>query len=40
MNMRVSEKLDLVDRIGRALQSKFGYTEIDLYPTEYNTPPQ
>jgi len=37
--MRVSEKLALVDRIGRTLQAKFGYAEIDLYLAEYNIPP-
>jgi hypothetical protein len=37
--MRPSEKLALIDKIGRTLQSKFGYAEIDLYLAEYNIPP-
>jgi TIR domain len=37
--MRPTEKLALVDKIGRTLQAKFGYAEIDLYLAEYNIPP-
>ncbi len=33
--MRVSEKLDLVDKIGRALQAKFTFAEIDAFLAEY-----
>jgi hypothetical protein len=34
--MRVSDKLVLIDKIGRALQAKFGYAEIDLFLAEYH----
>ncbi len=37
--MRVSVKLDLIDKIGRALQSKYGYAEIDMYLAEYGILP-
>ena len=37
--MRVSVKLDLIDKIGRALQSKYGYSEIDMYLAEYGILP-
>jgi hypothetical protein len=37
--MRPSEKLALVDKIGRALQSKFGCSDIDLFLGEYNISP-
>ena len=39
--MRVSDKLALIDKIGRELQAKFGYSEIDAFLAEYNiTAPQ
>lgn len=28
--MKVSERLDVIDRIGRALQLRFGFTEIEI----------
>jgi hypothetical protein len=34
--MRVSDKLALIDKVGRALQAKFGYAEIDAFLAEYN----
>lgn len=37
--MRVSEKLALIDRIGRELQSRFGYVEIDAFLAEYGIKP-
>jgi TIR domain len=37
--MRATEKLDLISRIGRELQSRFGYTEIDAYLAEFKIPP-
>ena len=37
--MRVSVKLDLIDKIGRTLQSKYGYSEIDMYLAEYGILP-
>ena len=33
--MRVSEKLDLIDRIGRELQSRYTYSEIDRFLAEF-----
>jgi hypothetical protein len=36
---RVSQRLTLIDRIGRTLQSRFGFAEIDLYLAEFNIPP-
>lgn len=38
-SLRVSQRLMLVDRIGRTLQSKFGFSEIDLYLAEFHIPP-
>lgn len=39
--MRVSEKLDLIDKIGRELQRRFAYDAIDAFLAEYNiTPPK
>jgi hypothetical protein len=40
--MRASEKLALVDRIGRELQARFGYVEINAYFAEFkiSPPPQ
>lgn len=39
--MRVSEKLALIDKIGRELQSRFSYGEIDAFLAEYQIqPPQ
>ncbi len=34
--MRPSDKIALIDKIGRELQSRFGYVEIDLYLAEFN----
>jgi hypothetical protein len=34
--MRVLEKMTLIDKIGRALQARFSYGEIDSYLAEYN----
>lgn len=36
--MRVADKLALIDTIGRALQSRFGYIEIDAFLAEYGIP--
>jgi hypothetical protein len=36
--MKVSDKLALIDRIGRALQAKFRLDEIDVFLTEYKIP--
>lgn len=33
--MRVADKLALIDKIGRALQAKFGYAEIDTFLAEF-----
>jgi TIR domain len=33
--MRVIERISLLDRIGRELQSRMGYTDIDVYLTAY-----
>jgi len=33
--MRVSEKLDLIDKIGRELQSRFSYGDIDVFLAEF-----
>jgi len=33
--MKVSDKLTLIDKIGRALQAKFTFTEIDAFLAEY-----
>lgn len=37
--MRISEKLALMDKIGRELQSRFGYAEIDAFFAEFGVPP-
>lgn len=37
--MRVSDKLILIDKIGRALQAKFRYDEIDVFLAEYQIKP-
>ena len=37
--MRVSEKLALIDKIGRELQSRFGYGEIDAFLAEFGISP-
>ncbi len=34
--MRVSDKLALIDKIGRELQSRFSYSEIDAFFAEFN----
>jgi hypothetical protein len=39
MPMRVSDKLILIDKIGRALQAKFGYAEIDVFFRKFKIPP-
>jgi TIR domain len=36
---RVSQKLTLIDRIGRTLQSRYGFAEIDIYLAEFNIQP-
>jgi hypothetical protein len=36
--MKVSDKLNLIDKIGRALQAKFTFTEIDAFLAEYKIP--
>ena len=39
--MRISDKLDLIDKIGRELQSRFTTSEIDLFLAEFGvSPPQ
>jgi hypothetical protein len=35
---RVSQRLDLIDRVGRTLQSRYGFDEIDLYLAEFKIP--
>ena len=37
--MRISEKLDLIDRIGRELQSRYTFTEIDRFLAEFAIEP-
>lgn len=37
--MRVSERLALVDKIGRELQSRFSYTDIDIFLAEFGVKP-
>jgi len=37
--VRISEKLALIDKIGRELQSRFGYAEIDAFFAEFGIPP-
>ena len=37
--MRVSDKLTLIDKIGRELQARFGYGEIDAFLAEYKIAP-
>lgn len=37
--MRVSERLALIDKIGRELQSRFSYTEIDVFLAEFGVKP-
>ena len=37
--MKISEKLDLIDRIGRELQSRYTYTEIDQFLAEFAIEP-
>lgn len=37
--MRVSEKLDLIDRIGRELQSRYTFQEIDRFLAEFAIDP-
>jgi hypothetical protein len=36
---RVSQRLTLIDRIGRTLQSRYGFAEIDIYLAEFNIQP-
>ena len=33
--MRVTEKLELIDKVGRELQRRFGYSEIDAFLGEF-----
>ena len=37
--MKISDKLALIDKIGRTLQAKFGYVEIDLFLKEFGVSP-
>ena len=37
--MRVADKLALIDKVGRALQSKFVFSEIDAFFKEFEIPP-
>ena len=37
--LRVSDKLALIDKIGRELQSRFGYAEIDAFLAEFDIKP-
>lgn len=37
--MRVTEKLELIDKIGRELQRRFGYSEIDAFLAEFGISP-
>lgn len=37
--MKVTEKIELVDKIGRELQSRFGYREIDIFLSEFGVSP-
>lgn len=39
MRVRVTEKLDLISRIGRELQERFSYHEIDAFLAEFGVPP-
>jgi hypothetical protein len=39
VNMRVSEKLAAIDRIARELQSRYSYSEIDTYLSEFEIAP-
>lgn len=39
--MRVAEKMDAISRIGRELQDRYSYTEIDVYLSAFGIePPQ
>ncbi len=38
LTMKVSDKLALIDRVGRALQAKFRFDEIDAFLAEYKIP--
>lgn len=37
--MRVSDRLDAIDKIGRELQSRYSYDEIDIYLAQFNVAP-
>jgi len=37
--MRISEKLELIDKIGRELQSRYTYSEIDAFLAEFGVKP-
>ena len=37
--MKVSQRLQLIDKIGRELQAKYGYADIDLFLAAYNINP-
>lgn len=36
---RLAQRLNLIDRIGRILQSRYGFSDIDLYLAEFQIPP-
>jgi hypothetical protein len=36
---RISQRLDLIDRIGRTLQSRYTFTDLDLYLAEFKISP-
>ena len=38
LRMRVSDKLEVIDRIGRELQSRYTFGEIDAYLAEFGVP--
>jgi hypothetical protein len=38
-SVKVRDKLDLIDRVGRALQSKYSYADIDSFLSEFKVPP-
>lgn len=37
--MRITQKLELIDKIGRELQSRFGFDEINSFLAEFDVPP-
>src|SRR5215831_18517006 len=36
---RIRQRLDLIDRIGRTLQSRYRFDDLDLYLAEFQIPP-